>query len=95
VAEAEPKSSIQVIERMMKLRDVLASHEKPAGLKALAGNLHPSTAHRIDALRSPALPIGRFARVRRRNPRKQLLELARWNWLAEEKTLHLVAAEPL
>jgi DNA-binding IclR family transcriptional regulator len=46
---AESKSSIQVIERMMRLLEVLARHPEPVGLKALAqsSGLHPSTAHRI------------------------------------------------
>lgn len=42
-------SSIQVIERMMTLLDVLALHADPVPLKQLAQEtgLHPSTAHRI------------------------------------------------
>ncbi len=45
----EPKSPIQVIERMMKLLDVLAQHPEPLGLKQISqyAGLHPSTAHRI------------------------------------------------
>ena len=45
----EPKNPIQVVERMMKLLDVLAQHPDPAALKqiALETGLHPSTAHRI------------------------------------------------
>ena len=45
----EPKNPIQVVERMMKLLDVLAHHPDPAPLKqiALETGLHPSTAHRI------------------------------------------------
>ena len=45
----EPKSSIQVIERMMKLLDALSEHPDPVPLKQLAQEtgLHPSTAHRI------------------------------------------------
>lgn len=45
----DPKSPIQVIERMMKLLDVLAEHPEPLGLKQIAQytRLHPSTAHRI------------------------------------------------
>ncbi len=45
----EGKGSIQVIERMMSLLDVLADTPEPATLKALsqATGLHPSTAHRI------------------------------------------------
>jgi DNA-binding IclR family transcriptional regulator len=47
--KTETKSSIQVIERMMKLLEVLARHPEPVGLKVLAqaSGLHPSTAHRI------------------------------------------------
>lgn len=45
----ETKNPIQVIERMMKLLDVLAHHPDPVPLKqiALETGLHPSTAHRI------------------------------------------------
>ncbi|AYH42317.1 IclR family transcriptional regulator [Azoarcus sp. DN11] len=45
----ETKNPIQVVERMMKLLDVLARHPDPAALKqiALETGLHPSTAHRI------------------------------------------------
>jgi DNA-binding IclR family transcriptional regulator len=45
----EGKNPIQVVERMMKLLDVLAHHPDPAPLKqiALESGLHPSTAHRI------------------------------------------------
>lgn len=50
-ANAAPreKTSIQVIERMMKLLDALSAHSDPVSLKELsqATNLHPSTAHRI------------------------------------------------
>ena len=48
-ATPEAKTSIQVIERMMKLLDVLAEHPDPVPLKQLAleTGLHPSTAHRI------------------------------------------------
>jgi DNA-binding IclR family transcriptional regulator len=43
------KTAIQVIDRMMKLLDALASHSDPVSLKELAQRtgLHPSTAHRI------------------------------------------------
>lgn len=43
------KGSIQVIERMMSLLEVLADTPEPASLKLLAQStgLHPSTAHRI------------------------------------------------
>lgn len=46
---AEAKNPIQVIERMMKLLDVLSYYHDPVGLKQLAleTGLHPSTAHRI------------------------------------------------
>jgi DNA-binding IclR family transcriptional regulator len=49
MAQAETKNSIQVIERMMRLLDALASSPAPASLKHLAQSavLHPSTAHRI------------------------------------------------
>ncbi len=49
MAEPESKNSIQVIERMSKLLEVLAQHPQPVGLKALAqaAGLHPSTTHRI------------------------------------------------
>jgi DNA-binding IclR family transcriptional regulator len=45
----ESKTSIQVIERMMRLLDALAAHTDPVSLKELAlrTELHPSTAHRI------------------------------------------------
>ena len=54
-AEAkEVKNPIQVIERMMKLLDVLSYYHDPVGLKQLAleTGLHPSTAHRILAAMS-------------------------------------------
>jgi len=49
VAEANGKTSIQVIERMMDLLDALARSNEPVNLKRLANStsLHPSTAHRI------------------------------------------------
>ena len=48
-AQQGEKGSIQVIERMMSLLDVLAEANEPATLKRLAQTtgLHPSTAHRI------------------------------------------------
>jgi IclR family transcriptional regulator, KDG regulon repressor len=48
-ATPESKTSIQVIERMMRLLDTLAAHSDPVSLKELARDtaLHPSTAHRI------------------------------------------------
>lgn len=48
-AKDAQKSPIQVIDRMMKLLDVLAQHPEPIGLKQIAQvtGLHPSTAHRI------------------------------------------------
>lgn len=46
---AEAKNPIQVVERMMKLLDVLSFHQDPVSLKQLAieSGLHPSTTHRI------------------------------------------------
>ncbi|MGH8686182.1 MAG: IclR family transcriptional regulator [Burkholderiales bacterium] len=43
------KGPIQVIDRMMKLLDVLGEHPESLGLKQIAqyAGLHPSTAHRI------------------------------------------------
>jgi DNA-binding IclR family transcriptional regulator len=54
VATTEAKNPIQVIERMMKLLDVLSYYHDPVGLKQLAleTGLHPSTAHRILAAMS-------------------------------------------
>ena len=48
-ATTEAKNPIQVVERMMKLLDVLAQHPDPVPLKQIAHDsaLHPSTAHRI------------------------------------------------
>ena len=48
-AKEEQKNPIQVIERMMKLLDLLAEHPEPMGLKQISqiSGLHPSTAHRI------------------------------------------------
>lgn len=45
----ETKNPVQVIERMMKLLDVLSYFHEPVSLKQLAleTGLHPSTAHRI------------------------------------------------
>ena len=45
----ESKNPIQVIDRMMKLLDVLSYYHDPVSLKQLAAEtgLHPSTAHRI------------------------------------------------
>src|SRR4051812_41691441 len=47
--EKEPRSSIQVIDRMMDLLEALARQPSATGLKQLASEtgLHPSTAHRI------------------------------------------------
>ena len=47
--EKESKNSIQVIERMMRLLDVLAESPDAVSLKLASGKaeLHPSTAHRI------------------------------------------------
>jgi DNA-binding IclR family transcriptional regulator len=43
------KSPIQVIDRMMRLLEMLAQHPEALGLKQIAQytGLHPSTAHRI------------------------------------------------
>jgi DNA-binding IclR family transcriptional regulator len=47
--KTDAKGPIQVIDRMMKLLDVLGAHPEPLGLKQIAQytGLHPSTAHRI------------------------------------------------
>ena len=44
-----PKPSVQVIERIIQLLEVLAAHEEPVPLKLISerAGLHPSTAHRI------------------------------------------------
>ena len=57
----EAKGSIQVIERMMSLLDVLAESPNPATLKMLshATGLHPSTAHRILAVMTHARLVER------------------------------------
>lgn len=49
MTQSETKGPIQVIERMMKLLDVLAQGSNMVSLKRLAHStgLHPSTAHRI------------------------------------------------
>ena len=46
---AAPKTTIQVIERMVALLDALAKYSDPVSLKELSkvSGLHPSTAHRI------------------------------------------------
>ena len=46
---AAPKTTIQVIERMVALLDALAKYTDPVSLKELSkvSGLHPSTAHRI------------------------------------------------
>lgn len=46
---APPSPTIQVIERMFALMDVLAAHEEPVSLKEISAKtgLHPSTTHRI------------------------------------------------
>ena len=53
-----PTPTVQVIERMFTLLDILAAHEQPVSLKALAelSGLHPSTTHRI----LNDLTLGRF-----------------------------------
>lgn len=55
------KTSIQVIERMMALLDVLADQPEPVSLKVLAreSGLHPSTAHRILAAMNSAAIVER------------------------------------
>ncbi|MBL8398551.1 MAG: IclR family transcriptional regulator [Candidatus Accumulibacter sp.] len=55
------KNSIQVIERMMSLLEVLADHNEPVSLKVLAqhSGLHPSTAHRILAAMASAALVER------------------------------------
>ena len=55
------KGSIQVIERMMSLLDVLADMPDPVSLKILSQNtgLHPSTAHRILAVMTSAAIVER------------------------------------
>ena len=59
--QQEAKGSIQVIERMMSLLDVLANTPGPAPLKALsqATGLHPSTTHRILAAMTHARLVER------------------------------------
>ena len=49
VPVAAPKTTIQVIERMVALLDALAKYSDPVSLKELSkvSGLHPSTAHRI------------------------------------------------
>jgi DNA-binding IclR family transcriptional regulator len=49
IAAPRDKTAIQVIERMMKLLDALASRSEAVSLKDLSNStgLHPSTAHRI------------------------------------------------
>lgn len=57
----ESKNSIQVIERMTSLLDVLAESPEPVALKHLAQatGLHPSTAHRILAAMTTARVVER------------------------------------
>lgn len=59
--QQEAKGSIQVIERMMSLLDVLAGTTEPATLKMLsqATGLHPSTAHRILAVMTHSRLVAR------------------------------------
>jgi len=49
LSETETKSSIQVIDRMMNLLNILAANAETISLKQLAAQskLHPSSAHRI------------------------------------------------
>ena len=57
-ADAPAKPSVQVLERMFQLIDVLASREEAISLKEISEKtgLHPSTTHRI----LNDLTIGRF-----------------------------------
>lgn len=57
-ASAPAKPSVQVLERMFAVMDVLAGHEEAVSLKDISERtgLHPSTAHRI----LNDLTIGRF-----------------------------------
>ncbi|MGP1629619.1 MAG: IclR family transcriptional regulator [Giesbergeria sp.] len=57
-ASLQAKPSVQVLERMFALMDVLANHEESVSLKEISERtgLHPSTAHRI----LNDLTIGRF-----------------------------------
>ncbi len=57
-ADVQPKPSVQVLERMFQLIDVLASREESVSLKEISERtgLHPSTAHRI----LNDMTIGRF-----------------------------------
>ena len=56
--DVQPKPSVQVLERMFQLIDVLASREESVSLKEISERtgLHPSTAHRI----LNDMTIGRF-----------------------------------
>jgi len=77
-AEAHPPAAptIQVIERLFSLMDVLASREDAISLKEISEKtgLHPSTAHRI----LNDLTIGRF--VDRPEPGSYRWACACWNW---------------
>jgi hypothetical protein len=77
-AAPEARSGIQVIERMMKLLDVLSYHPDPVSLKQLAleTGLHPSTAHRILA----AMAASGFRRARRGRAATGSAS-ACWNWV--------------
>jgi DNA-binding IclR family transcriptional regulator len=59
----EQKNPIQVVERMMRLLNVLEKHPEPLGLKLIAQytGLHPSTAHRILAALSADRLVDRVA----------------------------------
>lgn len=61
IEQQTEKGSIQVIERMMSLLDVLANTTEPATLKLLAHatGLHPSTAHRILAVMTQSRVVER------------------------------------
>ncbi|QEA13657.1 IclR family transcriptional regulator [Comamonas flocculans] len=57
-SDLSPRPSVQVLERMFQLIDILAARDEPVSLKDLSdrSGLHPSTAHRI----LHDLTIGRF-----------------------------------
>lgn len=57
-ANSSSTPTVQVLERMFTLLDILAAHEQPVTLKQIAeaAELHPSTAHRI----LNDLTLGRF-----------------------------------
>jgi DNA-binding IclR family transcriptional regulator len=94
-AATRDKTAIQVIERMMRLLDALASRSEPVSLKELAGStgLHPSTAHRI----LNDMVVGRFV-DRADAPGSyrlgmRLLELG--NLVKARLSVHEAALEPM